>query len=55
MNDNQLKFVSAAILFAAWVAIVVLNVPNSQDIISFIKFTLVGLCAHTSSQLKVPQ
>jgi hypothetical protein len=55
VNDNQLKFISAAILFIAWVTIVVMNVPNSQDLISFIKFTLVGLCAHTSANLKAPQ
>ena len=54
MNDNRLKFAAGIIMFLSWVALVVYRVPNSEELIGFIKFALVGLGAHTAANPKVP-
>jgi hypothetical protein len=49
---NRLKFLAGLILFGTWVGLVVANVPNSADLIAFIKYALVGLGAHTAANSK---
>jgi len=53
MDECRIKFVACAVLFAAWVGLVVSGTPHSDDIISFIKYALVGLGAHTAATQQV--
>ncbi len=50
--DSRLKFAAGAVLFGTWVFLVVNNTPNAADLISFIKYALVGLGAHTAANSK---
>lgn len=50
--DNRLKFAAGCVLFGTWVGLVVWAVPNSAELIAFIKYALVGLGAHTAANSK---
>lgn len=43
MNDNVIKFLIGAGLFATWVGLTIHPVANSSDIIGFCKDSLVAL------------
>lgn len=47
--DSRLKFLAGIIMFGTWVGLVVAGTPNAAELISFIKFALVGLGAHSAA------
>lgn len=51
LNVTQIKLLLGAVLFLAWVLLVVFNVPNAADLIGYIKFGLSGLGVHTLTMI----
>jgi len=47
MNQTTIKLGIAFVLFATWVLLVVFNVPNTAELINYIKIGLGMLGAHT--------
>lgn len=52
MTDTLFKTLACIILFATWVYLVTMRIPESGELIAFIKYALVGLGAHTAATPK---
>lgn len=45
-TSDMLKGLAGMVLFLTWVLLVVLQIPNTTELISAIKMVLVGLASH---------